>query len=260
MIETHSMWSLGGLRRGVEQLGTTASFTARVIAVGLRRPPSLRSVVDQVDAVGIRSISIVVLTAVFSAMVLTLQFGEQLTRFGAREWTGNVVSLSLARELAPVMTALMVGGRVGAGIAAELGSMAVTDQIDAVRALGADPIRRLVVPRVVAITLSMPLLSTMALVLGVAGGAFINAADGYATASHFYNAALRSVGLADFLSGFFKTIFFGFQIGVIACQRGMATRGGTLGVGRATTETVVTTSVVTLVSDFFLTRLFMAVG
>lgn len=260
MIETHSIWSIAGLRHAVARLGETATFTGRIFAVGFRHPPSLRSVIEQIDAVGIRSIAIVVLTAVFSAMVLTLQFGEQLTRFGARDWTGNVVSVSLARELAPVLTALMVGGRVGAGIAAELGSMAVSDQIDAVRALGADPVRRLVVPRVVATTLSLPMLSTMALVLGVLGGAVMNAADGYATVSHFYNAALRSVNMEDFLSGFAKTIFFGFQIGVIACQRGMATRGGTLGVGRATTETVVITSVVTLLSDFFLTRLFMAVG
>lgn len=260
MSTVDALWRGTNVRQAIERLGETTSFAAHTVHVGFRHPPSLASIVQQIDAIGIRSMTIVILTAVFSSMVITLQFGEQLARFGAREWTGNVVAVSLAREMAPVMTALMVGGRVGAGIAAELGSMAVTDQIDAVRALGADPFRKLVVPRVLATTLTLPLLSTMALVLGVLGGAVIHAADGYATASHFYNAALRSVTLDDYLSGFAKTVFFGFSIGIIACQRGMNTRGGTLGVGRATTETVVTTSVVTLVSDFFLTRLFMSIG
>jgi phospholipid/cholesterol/gamma-HCH transport system permease protein len=189
-----------------------------------------------------------------------VQFALQLARFGAKEWVGNVIGVSLARELGPVLTALMVGGRVGAGIAAELGSMAVTEQIDAVRALGADPIKRLVVPRVIATMFVLPLLSTIAVVIGVLGGAVMAAVDVDVPVSQFYHAALRSVTMGDFLSGMTKTIFFGFNIALVACHRGMNARGGTVGVGRATTETVVITSVITLVSDFFLTKLILSVG
>jgi phospholipid/cholesterol/gamma-HCH transport system permease protein len=159
-----------------------------------------------------------------------------------------------------VLTALMVGGRVGAGIAAELGSMAVTEQIDAVRALGADPIKRLVVPRVVATMFVLPLLSTIAVVVGVFGGAVIASVDANVPIEHFYNAALRSVTMGDFLSGVTKTLFFGFNIAIVACHRGLNARGGTVGVGRATTETVVISSVVTLISDFFLTKLILSTG
>jgi phospholipid/cholesterol/gamma-HCH transport system permease protein len=154
----------------------------------------------------------------------------------------------------------MVGGRVGAGIAAELGSMAVTEQIDAVRALGADPIKRLVVPRVLATVIVMPLLTTIAIVLGVFGGAAIASLDADLPMGHFYHAALRSVTLADLLSGLSKTVFFGFNIAIVACHRGLNARGGTVGVGRATTETVVITSIVTLISDFFLTKAILALG
>jgi phospholipid/cholesterol/gamma-HCH transport system permease protein len=193
-------------------------------------------------------------------MVITVQFTLQLARFGAKEWAGNVVGVSLARELGPVLTALMVGGRVGAGIAAELGSMAVTEQIDAVRALGADPIKRLVAPRVIATTFVLPLLSTISVVVGVLGGAAIASIDADLPMMQFVQAALRSVTMGDFLSGVTKTVFFGFNIGIVACHRGMRARGGTVGVGRATTETVVITSVVTLISDFFLTKLILAIG
>src|SRR6185295_4446900 len=138
--------------------------------VGSVRPPfNLREIGRQVEAIGYRSLSVVVLTAVFSSMVMTVQFAVQMARFGAREYVSNVVSLSLVRELGPVLTALMVGGRVGAGIAAELGSMSVTEQIDAMRAMGADPVRELVVPRVLASALALPLCTVVANVLGIAG-------------------------------------------------------------------------------------------
>jgi phospholipid/cholesterol/gamma-HCH transport system permease protein len=248
------------LVRGIEQLGEVAVLSGQTFTRAFRRPFGLQAIVEQIDSIGVRSLSIVLLTAIFSSMVMTVQFALQLARFGAKEWVGNVVGVSLARELGPVLTALLVGGRVGAGIAAELGSMAVTEQLDAVRALGADPIKRLVVPRVIAAVIVLPLLSTIAVVLGVMGGAVIASIDVAIPASHFYNAALRSVTLGDLLSGMSKTVFFGFNIAIVACQRGMAARGGTVGVGRATTETVVITSIVTLISDFFLTKLILAVG
>jgi len=248
------------LDRFLNQLGEVSLLALQTFARAFKPPLRLGSLIEQIHAVGVRSISIVLLTAIFSSMVITVQFALQLARFGAKEWVGNVVGVSLARELGPVLTALMVGGRVGAGIAAELGSMAVTEQLDAVRALGADPIKRLVVPRVLATTIVLPLLSTIAVVLGVLGGAVIASIDADLPVSQFYHAALRSVTLGDFFSGLSKTVFFGFNIGIVACHRGMSARGGTVGVGRATTETVVISSIVTLISDFLLTKLILTVG
>ena len=249
--------SIRWLQRGLEQLGDVALLAGQTFVRALRPPFGLRAIVEQIESIGLRSLSIVLLTAIFSSMVMTVQFAIQLARFGAKEWVGNVVGVSLARELGPVLTALLVGGRVGAGIAAELGSMAVSEQLDAVRALGADPVQRLVVPRVIAAMFVLPLLSTIAVVLGVLGGAMIASFDVAVPVSHFYHAALRSVTMSDFLSGVSKTLFFGFNIAIVACQRGMSARGGTVGVGRATTQTVVITSIVTLISDFFLTKFIL---
>lgn len=244
----------------IGELGAVTRFAGTTFARAVRRPFGLGDIVAQIETIGMRSMSIVLLTAIFSSMVMTVQFALQLARFGAKEWVGSVIGVSLARELGPVLTALMVGGRVGAGIAAELGSMAVTEQVDAVRALGADPIKRLVVPRVIATMFVLPLLSTIAVVIGVFGGAVMASIDVDVPMQQFYHAALRSVTMGDFLSGMSKTVFFGFNIAIVACRRGLAARGGTVGVGRATTETVVITSVVTLISDFLLTKLFLSIG
>jgi phospholipid/cholesterol/gamma-HCH transport system permease protein len=249
-----------GLVRALDVLGQVSRLAGRTFVRACEPPLRLREIAEQIEAIGLRSTSIVLLTAIFSSMVMTVQFALQLARFGAKEWVGNVIGVSLARELGPVLTALMVGGRVGAGIAAELGSMAVTEQIDAVRSLGADPIKRLVVPRVVATMFVLPLLSTIAVVIGVFGGAVIASIDVDVPVRHFYHAALRSVTMGDFLSGLIKTVFFGFNIAIVACHRGLSARGGTVGVGRATTETVVITSIVTLISDFFLTKAIIAAG
>jgi phospholipid/cholesterol/gamma-HCH transport system permease protein len=248
------------VRSAIETLGGIGLLTARVTRQALRPPLDFRALVQQMESIGVRSMSVVFLTAVFSSMVITVQFSVQLARFGAKEWSGNAVGVTLARELGPVMTALMVGGRVGAGIAAELGSMAVTEQIDAVRALGADPVRRLVVPRVLAMLIVLPIMGSMAVVIGVLAGAGISALEPDGSFGYFLNAALRSTTLSDFLSGLTKTVVFAFNIAIVACYVGMNTRGGTVGVGQSTTKTVVITSVVTLVSDFFLTKLFIALG
>jgi phospholipid/cholesterol/gamma-HCH transport system permease protein len=248
------------IESGFVKFGEIAILTRDTARQAFRRPFEWTALIDQIESIGVRSMSVVVLTAVFSSMVITIQFAFQLARFGAKEWAGNAVGVTLTRELGPVMTALMVGGRVGAGIAAELGSMSVTEQIDAVRALGADPVKKLVVPRVLATLLVMPLMSAIAVVLGVLAGAGIAASEPDVRFGYFLSAALRSTTLPDFFSGMLKTLFFAFNIAMVACYRGLSTRGGTVGVGRATTETVVLTSVVTLVSDFFLTKLFLLVG
>lgn len=250
----------GRVRAALQMLGDIGLLTAETVRQTFRRPLGAPGIMEQIESIGVRSLSVVVLTAIFSSMVITIQFAFQLARFGAKEWSGNAVGVTLARELGPVMTALMVGGRVGAGIAAELGSMSVTEQIDAVRALGADPVKKLVVPRVLATLLVLPLMSSMSVVLGTLAGGAVAALDPDVRFAYFVNAALRSTTLSDFFSGMTKTLFFAFNIAIVACHKGMTTRGGTVGVGRATTETVVITSVVTLVSDFFLTKLFLALG
>jgi phospholipid/cholesterol/gamma-HCH transport system permease protein len=241
-------------------LGAIAVLARQTFAQALRPPYPVAELAKQVVQIGLRSTTIALLTAVFSAMVITVQFAVQLSRFGAKTWVGSVVGVTLARELGPVMTALMVGGRVGAGIAAELGSMAVTEQIDAIKALGADPIKKLVVPRVVAAMLVLPLMTSMAVVLGVLGGAAIADLDSGVSFAHFHHAAWHATTMTDFFSGLSKTVFFGFNIAIVACHLGLSTRGGTEGVGRATTQTVVVTSVITLISDFLLTKLILSLG
>ncbi len=250
----------GALLRGLDMLGGVSALSVQTFRAALQRPWPRNALATQVVHIGLRSLSIVILTAVFSAMVMTVQFALQLARFGAKGWVGTVIGVSLARELAPVLTALTVGGRVGSGIAAELGSMAVTEQLEAMRALGADPVKKVVMPRVLAAMLVLPLMTSMAVAIGVLGGAGIAALDSGVNASHFYHSAVHAVTLSDFISGLTKTVFFGFNIAIVGSYLGLRTTGGTQGVGRATTETVVITSIVTLIGDFLLTKLILVLG
>ena len=224
----------------------------------LARPrPPIRETLRQAEAIGVRSTTIVVITAVFTGMVLSLQTAFALSRFGATPYVGSIVGLALLRELGPVLAALMVGGRVGAGITAELGSMQVTEQVDAIRAMGADPVQKLVLPCVLAATLMLPLLTVLADVLGIAGGMVIADLQ-YAIAPSFYlQTVTTTVTIGDFFAGVTKTFFFGWLIAMIGCFVGLGTSGGTEGVGRATTRAVVAASIGILVSDFFLTKLLL---
>lgn len=242
-----------------DALGEVAYLTARTAREAVRPPFEWNLIAVQLDAAGVESWSITILTAVFTGMVLASQFAIGLEPFGASMYTGNLVALGIVRELGPVLTALLVGGRVGAGIAAELGSMSVTEQIDAIRCLGADPVRKLVLPRVVAMVIALPMLTLIADVIGCAGGAFITMLEVGVTSTFIVDQMLSVVTLPDLLHGLGKSLFFGYIIAIIGCWIGMKTRGGTVGVGNATTKTVVYTSVTILVSDFFLTRLFLAI-
>ncbi len=239
-----------------EQLGAFGLLVAQTArAMGSRRFP-LREVFVQFEAAVVRSLGIVTVTALFTGMVLALQTVVSLTRFGAKPYTGTFVGLSLMLELGPVLTALMVSGRVGAGIAAELGSMAVTEQVDAIRAMGADPVQKLVLPRVIAITLGLPLLTVLADLVGTFGGLLI--ASQYGIAPNFYvQSVINTVSAWDFMQGILKTFFFGSMIGMVGCYMGLSTTGGTVGVGRATTRAVVVASISIFVLDFFLAKLFM---
>ena len=230
--------------------------TARAV---LRPRFPFRDALAQFDAIAVRSTPIVIITAIFTGMVLALQAAFALTRFGAKPYVGSIVGLSIVRELGPVLASLMVGGRVGAGISSELGSMAVTEQVDAIRAMGADPAQKLALPRVLATTLGLPLLTCMAIVLGIAGGMLVADLQ-FAIAPGFYRqTVVSSVELGDFFSGVLKTFFFGWWIGMVGVFVGLRTTGGTAGVGRATTQAVVISSIGVLISDFFLTKLFMLV-
>src|SRR3954447_7976125 len=238
----------------VGEITDLASQTIRAIVKG---PMESSLLVAQFDQIGVRSISIIAITSLFIGMVLALQTAYSLEEFGGKLFIGKVVSLSLVRELAPVLMSLMVGGRVGAGITAELGTMKVTEQIDALRALATNPVRKLVVPRVLATTIMMPLLTLLACFIGILGGLIIAVGSLHLSSNYYIRSVIETVKYNDLASGVGKTFFFGFTIGLIACYNGLSTSGGADGVGRSTTATVVTASITVLILDFFLTKVFL---
>ena len=226
----------------------------------IRRGPIERPLlIQQFEQIGFRSLSIVIITSAFIGMVLALQTAYALEDFGGKLFVGVIVSLSLVRELAPVLMALMVGGRVGAGMTAELGTMKVTEQIDALRALATNPVRKLVVPRVIATTIMFPLLTVIGIALGILGGLLIAVANLNLNANYYLRSVIETVKYNDLASGIGKTFFFGFAIALVACFNGLRTSGGADGVGRATTQTVVTGAISVLIMDFFLTKLFLMI-
>lgn len=240
-------------------IGQITRMAVGTLRAGTRRPFEWKAIVQQIEAVGVASLGIVFVASVFIGMVMAVQFAFGLRKFGGMEYTPRVIALSFARELAPTLTAVIVGGRIGAGMAAEMGSMAVTEQIDAVRALGADPLKKLVFPRLVASIIVLPMLGAIALVLGVGGAMFITDAEFGIPAHFFFRSALSSVKMMDFLSGMIKTPVFGCLIALIGCHLGMNTRGGTAGVGASTTRAVVAISIAIFIADFFLTKLVIVV-
>jgi phospholipid/cholesterol/gamma-HCH transport system permease protein len=239
----------------VEHFGQIGRMTAQAFIAMWRRPFEIQSTIYQMESLGVRSMGIASVTSLFVGMVMAVQFAFGLQKFGGMEYTGRIIGLSFSRELAPTLTAVIVGGRIGAGIAAEMGSMAVTEQIDAIRALGADPVKKLVVPRLLASIVVMPVLGAFALVLGFAGAMGITSVQFDIPPGFFLRTSLGSVNFADYFSGMYKTPIFGAIIALIGCHFGLITRGGTEGVGQATTRTVVAISIAILISDFFLTKL-----
>ncbi|MCY1017837.1 MlaE family ABC transporter permease [Pyxidicoccus sp. MSG2] len=236
-------------------LGSLALMTGQVFSRAVRPPYDWKTLVYHTESLGVRSLPIALLTATFAGLVISLQFGYFLGRFGVQYTVGRVVVLTLFRELAPVLTALTVGARIGSGMAAELGAMTVTEQVDAIRALGADPLRKLVVPRVLACLLVMPVLTVFADVVGLVGGAVVVKLQYALPMDLFFQGALDAVLLEDFVSGVFKGAVFGVIIGLVGCFKGLTVEGGTEGVGRATTQTVAVTSVAVCLADFFITKL-----
>jgi len=240
--------------RALLELQETTLLLARAARGLLKRPRYVPETIAQMDAIGVGSLTIIILTGFFTGGVLTLQTFPTLKYYGAQSETGYLVALSLVRELGPVLTALMVTGRVGSAISAELGSMTVSQQIDAMRALGTDPVRKLVTPRVIALLITLPLLTVVGDVIGIVGGWVVATGLFGMNASMYFNSVRDGISAEDILGGVIKPIVFGLIIGSIACQKGLSTEGGTVGVGRSTTRSVVTASIVVIIADFFLAR------
>jgi phospholipid/cholesterol/gamma-HCH transport system permease protein len=223
------------------------------------RPFYFHDVVEQFEQIGVGSLTVVLLTGFFTGAVLALQSGITLDQFGARPFVGRLISASMIKELGPVLTGLMLAGRVGSGIAAELGSMVVTDQINALRALGTDPVRKLVVPRVLAGIFMAPVLTVVANTVGIIGGWLIAVYQLRVASSLYWTSVTEGLYLEDAWMGLIKPFFLGYAIVTIGCHVGLRTSGGTQGVGRATTNAVVASSVAVIAVDFFVTRLLITV-
>jgi phospholipid/cholesterol/gamma-HCH transport system permease protein len=250
---------MGWLKRATLEVQEYLELLGQVLRALVTPPLYARDVIEQLDAIGIGSLTVVLLTGTFTGMVLALQMGKSLDQFGARTMVGAVVSASMVRELGPVLTALMVTGRVGSGIAAELGSMVVTEQISALRALGTDPIRKLVVPRVLAGTIMVPVLTVVSDAVGMVGGAAISRIQLHVAGSVYWNNVVEALYVQDLWMGVLKPLVLGFLLVTIGCHVGMRTKGGTQGVGRATTNAVVAGSVAVLAVDFLLTKLLITI-
>src|SRR5262249_21784549 len=222
-----------------------------------RRPRYLADMIYQADLIGVGSLPIVVLTGTFTGAVLALNTRATLEQFGALSLTGQLVSVSMVRELGPVLTSLMVAGRNASGMASELGSMQVTEQIDAMRALGTDPYKKLVTPRVVSTTCMLFFLTIIADLVGLIGGWLMSVLTLGLDTFQYWNIAYQSLKFSDVFTGLFKPVLFGFIMSTIGCFYGLNTRGGTQGVGRSTTQAVVVASVFIIAADFFVAKLLL---
>jgi phospholipid/cholesterol/gamma-HCH transport system permease protein len=246
-------------KKGVAAVQDYAIISGRSISNIFRRPHYLNDIFTQADIIGVGSLPIVILTGFFTGAVLALQSASSLAQFGATAITGTLVSLSMIKELGPVLTSLMVSGRNASGMASELGSMMVTEQIDAMRALGTDPIKKLVVPRLVSTVIMSFLLTVISDTVGTLGGAFVAIFLLGQDGSQYFHTAYQSLRYPDVLQGLVKPLFFGFIIATVGCYFGMTTRGGTQGVGRSTTQAVVVSSVLIIVVDFIISRFMIGI-
>ena len=218
-------------------------------------PYYVQDLLDQMDNIGVGSLPIVLVSGFFIGAVMVLQTGAQFTRFGQTALTGDVVALALVRELGPTLAGILVAGRCASGIASELGAMLVTEQVDAMRAMGTDPSRKLVTPRVFGTILVLPLLTALMDFIGLIGGCAASVLSLRLDVVQFWTRAVDALEFADIMQGMSKPLVFGFILSSIGCYKGLTVRGGTQGVGRATTQAVVLSSVLIIVADLFLTKL-----
>ncbi len=236
-----------------------ALLTGRALLNLFKRPLYVADIVTQADSIGVGSIPIVLLTGFFTGGVLALQSASSLSQFGAAAITGQLVSLSMIKELGPVLTSLMVSGRNASGMASELGSMVVTEQIDAMRALGTDPLKKLIMPRIVATIFTLFFLTILSDAVGTLGGGTVAVFLLGQGGSQYFHSAFQALVFGDIFQGLIKPVFFGFIIATIGCYYGMTTKGGTQGVGRSTTQAVVVSSILIIVSDFILSRFMIGI-
>jgi phospholipid/cholesterol/gamma-HCH transport system permease protein len=242
------------------QLYKYTAFVGNTIISFFRPPVYFKETIEQLYQLGYKSLPIVTLTAIFTGMVVAFQTGTEMSRFGAKAYIGSVVAISIVRELGPVLTALVVAGRVGAGITAELGSMQVTDQINAMRAMATDPYKKLVLTRVGALIIIVPVLVAYADILGILGGAFIASTNLNVGMEMYRSTIVDALLMEDLISGLSKPVVFAFIIGTVGCYLGINASGGTKGVGNSTTLSVVISSVLIFLFDFILTKLFFMFG
>ncbi|PYV94912.1 MAG: transporter [Acidobacteria bacterium] len=236
-----------------------ALLSARAVANLFRRPLYVADMIQQADLIGVGSLSIVLLTGFFTGAALALNSANTLQRFGSLTLIAQLVSVSMVRELGPVLTALMVAGRNASGMASEIGSMIVTEQIDAMRALGTDPVKKLVTPRVIATVFMLFFLTILADLLGLFGGAVLSTLSFGIDWHQYWSSGWQILVYQDVFTGLVKPVLFGFIISTVGCYYGMSAHGGTQGVGRATTQAVVASSLLVVVVDTVVTRLLMTV-
>ena len=240
---------------GVASVQAYAQMSGHALANMFVGPHYFQDTLEQMDFIGAGSLPIILLSGFFIGAVMVLQTGSQFIRFGQTSLTGDVVSIALVRELGPAFTGLLVTGRCATGIASELGSMLVTEQVDAMRAMGTDPNRKLVTPRVIAALLMLPLLTALMDFIGLLGGCASSVFSLRLGAVEFWRRAIDALDFADLMQGFAKPVVFGFILATIGCYKGLTVRGGTQGVGRATTQAAVLASVLIIVADAFMTKL-----
>ena len=246
-----------GIKRQVQVVQDYAELSFQSLANVFTPPHYWADTLEQMDIIGVGSLPIIVLTGFFIGGVLVLQTASQFERFGETALTGDAVALALVRELGPAITALLVAGRNASGIASELGSMVVTEQVDAMRALGTDPIRKLMTPRVIATVLMLLLLTAVSDFVGLVGGFLVAYFTLRLGPVQFWTRAIHALDFGDLVQGLMKPFIFAFIISTVACFMGLRVKGGTQGVGRATTSAVVVSSVILLVVDTFITRILL---
>lgn len=245
----------GAAKRAVAAVQDYSELSFRAMANLAAGPHYFQDTLEQMDDIGVGSLPIILLSGFFIGGVMVLQTGAQFVRFGQTSLTGDVVSLALVRELGPAMTGLLAAGRCSSGMASELGSMLVTEQVDAMRAMGTDPSRKLVTPRLLATLLMVPLLTALMVFVGLLGGCVASVFSLQLSAVEFWRRSIDALEFADLMQGFMKSLAFAFILATVGCYKGLTVRGGTQGVGRATTQSVVISSVMIIVADLFLTKL-----
>jgi phospholipid/cholesterol/gamma-HCH transport system permease protein len=244
-------------RSAIWEIQSFTLLSLKAVSNLFTRPIYFSEMILQMDRMGIGSLTIVILTGFFTGAVLAIQSEGVLRTYGAVSMTGQLVSLTLIRELGPVLSALMLAGRVGSGIASEIGSMVVSEQINAMRALGTDPTRKLVTPRMISMIFMLPLLTILCDAVGMVGGWLIAAYKLLISSNQYWTDALNAINLSDVVGTLVKPVVFGFIISITGCYVGLRTKGGTQGVGQSTTQAVVSSSILVIAADFFLNNLLI---